>query len=61
MKNEKGIIAPFAVVIQVAFVATGIAALWHIPAWEEAKANHKEAQYQSSQMWPQQEFAKLQK
>jgi hypothetical protein len=36
-----------------------IAAIWHIPAWEQAKANHTEAAYQAQQMWPQQFFAKL--
>ena len=28
-------------------------AVWHIPAWTEAKKNHTEAMYQMQQMWPQ--------
>jgi len=35
------------------------ACVWHIPAWEQAKANGTEAAYQAQQMWPQQLFAKL--
>lgn len=59
MKNKKGVIIPAVLVFQIAFGALGLAVLWHIPAWSEAKKNHTEAQYQSRQMWPQQEFSKL--
>ena len=41
------------------FGACALAAIWHIPAWEKAKANGTEAEYQAQQMWPQQLFAKL--
>ena len=36
-----------------------LAAIWHIPAWDKAKQNHTEVQYQASEMWPQQVFDKL--
>lgn len=42
-----------------AFMAIAAACIWHIPAWDKAKANHTEAEYQAQQMWPQQLFAKL--
>ena len=67
--NKKGIacvaavaatsIIPAVVVFQVLFGIIGAAAVWHIPAWEQAKKNHTEIQYQAQQMWPQQVFAKL--
>lgn len=58
MKNKKGfLIVPL--LFQIAFGATGIACLWHIPAWSKAKAEGKTAEYQAQKMWPQQEFAKL--
>ena len=34
-------------------------AVWHIPAWTEAKKNHNEVNYQAQEMWPQQLFDKL--
>ena len=40
-----------------AFAAIMLAAIWHIPAWEQAKDNHTEAIYQAQQMWPQQLFS----
>jgi hypothetical protein len=39
--------------------AIALACIWHIPAWEKAKANHTEATYQAQEMWPQQLFDKL--
>jgi hypothetical protein len=36
-----------------------IACIWHMPAWELAKANHTERAYQQQEMWPQQLFDKL--
>lgn len=35
------------------------ACLWHIPAWQDAKATGTTQAYQSQKMWPQQWFAKL--
>jgi len=40
------------------FGACALAAIWHIPAWEKAKANGTEAAYQASRMWPQDLAAK---
>lgn len=37
---------------KLAFMAIALAAIWHIPAWEKAKANHTEAIYQAQPMWP---------
>lgn len=59
MKNKKGIVLPAVVLFQVAFAVVALAAVYHIPSWEQAKKNHTEAAYQAQQMWPQQWFAKL--
>jgi len=40
-------------------LALATVCMWHIPAWEKAKANHTEAAYQSQEMFPQQLFDKL--
>lgn len=58
MKNKKGVVLPL-LLVQVCIGGAVAAAVWHIPAWSKAKAEHKEAEYQSQKMWPQQEFAKL--
>ena len=57
--NKKGVVIPVVLAFQIAFAAATVAAIWHIPAWEQAKANGTEAVYQAQAMWPQQEFAKL--
>ena len=70
MKNNKGftvlgvVLAKGAVssvvtvtAFKAAFLAIALAAIWHIPAWEQAKDNHTEAIYQAQQMWPQQLFS----
>lgn len=44
---------------KLAFMGIAAACIWHIPAWEKAKANHTEKEYQAQKMWPQQWFAKL--
>ena len=44
---------------QIGFGLIAAACIWHIPAWEQAKANHTEAAYQAQQMWPQGLFARL--
>lgn len=41
------------------FASVAVAAIWHIPAWDEAKKNHTEAIYQAQQMWPQQVFNQI--
>ena len=42
---------------EIAFSIIAAACIWHIPAWEQAKANHTEAAYQSQKMWPQVQVA----
>lgn len=71
MKNKKGHVilglayTHFGATALTFTVAKGIgmllvaACVWHIPAWEKAKANHTEAEYQSKEMFPQQLFDKL--
>lgn len=71
MKNEKGSASILVLVashgfavssviaFKIAFAAVALAAIWHIPAWEEAKKNHTEEIYQAQQMWPQQFFNKI--
>jgi len=44
---------------EVFFAPIIMAAIWHIPAWSQAKANHTEAAYQAQEMFPQQLFDKL--
>lgn len=44
---------------KIAFMAIVAACVWHIPAWERAKATHTEAEYQAQKMFPQQLFDKL--
>lgn len=60
MKNKKGLVGLifFSMLVPMA-AGTFLAAAWHIPAWEQAKAQGKEAEYQAQAMWPQQMFAKL--
>lgn len=61
MKNNKGI-APLPIfIIQLLFVGTAVACVWHIPAWEKAKSEGSDARaiYQAQKMWPQQVFDKL--
>ena len=69
INNEKGIVpviyianavtggAGCALAFKIAFGLIALAAIWHIPAWEQAKDNHTEAIYQAQQMWPQQLFS----
>lgn len=57
MKNKKGVLVAEVICAQL-FIFAFVAAAWHIPAWSKAKADHKEAQYQSQKMWPQQDIAK---
>lgn len=42
---------------KVAFAVIALAAIWHIPAWEQAKDSHTESTYQAQQMWPQELFS----
>lgn len=44
---------------KIAFLSIALAAIWHIPAWEQAKDTHTESIYQAQQMWPQQLFNKI--
>lgn len=60
MKNKNGI-AFFSLLtitgcFHIAFATVLAMALWHIPAWEDAK---DKAAYQAQEMWPQQLFDKL--
>lgn len=48
-----------ATAFKLAFIALLGACVWHIPAWDQAKATHTEAIYQAQQMWPQQVFNKV--
>lgn len=73
MKNKKGHVIlgvafmhmNMAAATALSFKAAGLAlvaaCIWHIPAWEKAKAAGPEARkaYQAQKMWPQQLFAKL--
>ena len=71
MRNEKGhMILGLAYVhlagtvltvtaFKMAFLGILAAAIWHMPAWDEAKDNHTEAVYQNQQMFPQQLFSML--
>lgn len=59
MKNSKGIVYAAVAAIQIAMAGAVGAAIWHVPAWSQAKATHTEAAYQSQKMWPQELFAKL--
>jgi hypothetical protein len=70
MKNQKGFITVHGLIIahatglmvsvvKLGFAACALAAVWHIPAWTAAKANHTEVGYQSQEMFPQQIFDKL--
>lgn len=46
---------------KIAFGVLALACIWHIPAWEKAKATGGDAPaiYQAQEMWPQQLFDKL--
>lgn len=71
MKNKKGIVNlfilaathSFAVGVMLAYqIGWGVVlapAVWHIPAWTQAKHDHTEEIYQAQQMWPQQVFNKI--
>lgn len=60
LKNKFGeVFLPVLLGFQIAFAVIGAAAVWHIPAWNEAKKNGTTAAYQAQKMWPQQLFAKL--
>ena len=43
----------------VIFAPVAAAAIWHIPAWTEAKAHGTEAAYQAQKMWPQEQIARF--
>lgn len=45
------------IVFKLLFASVAAAAIWHIPAWDEAKKKHTEGIYQAQQMWPQQLFS----
>ena len=63
MMNKKGealfVLTTVAGLFQAAFAVVALACIWHIPAWQKAKAEGKTAEYQAQKMWPQQWFAKL--
>ena len=56
---SKGAIAGYVLVNKIAWGAIVLACIWHIPAWDVAKANGTEKAYQAQQMFPQELFAKL--
>lgn len=64
-KNNKGIIIGGLVFTGVAagfaaaYTTVALAAFWHIPAYEKAKAEGKTKEYQQTEQWPQQLFDKL--
>lgn len=63
MKNKKGFAYFLPVTVlgafHLAFLAIGLAAVWHIPAWTKAKHDHTEAAYQAQPMWPQTQIAQF--
>ena len=63
LKNNRGevfiTLATLPGIIHTIGFGLALACLWHIPAWQDAKATGTTAQYQSQKMWPQQLFAKL--
>ena len=54
-----GFAASFILGYKIAAGAILLAAVWHIPAWDTAKASHTEAAYQAQEMFPQQLADKL--
>ena len=71
INNQKGILgitalaatpgfaASFVLGFKIAAGVIALACIWHIPAWDVAKANGTEKAYQAQQMFPQELFAKL--